>query len=72
MRRCGPHYTFCLLGHQHWRKSCSLVLLLSLSLNTLSIFCNSNAILSRSPFTLFMLLFSSTWRLPMQLLSGKL
>jgi hypothetical protein len=52
-------------------------LLLS-SLKTLSIFWNSGAILnggailSRSPFALFVLLYSSSWRLPMQLLSGKL
>jgi hypothetical protein len=52
--------------------------LLLLSLKTLSIFWNSGAILndgailSRSPFALFVLLYSSSWRLPMQLLSGKL
>ncbi|KAG2121333.1 hypothetical protein BD769DRAFT_1478879 [Suillus cothurnatus] len=78
MRRCGPRYDFCPLSRQHWRKPCSLVLLLLLSLKTLSIFWNSGAILnggailSRSPFALFVLLYSSSWRLPMQLLSGKL
>ncbi|KAG2129290.1 hypothetical protein BD769DRAFT_1455340 [Suillus cothurnatus] len=72
MRRCGPHYDFCPLSRQHWRRLRSSVLLLLLSLKTFFIFWNSDAILSRIPLTLFVLLYSSTWRLPMQLLSGKL
>ncbi|KAG2078715.1 hypothetical protein BDR04DRAFT_330515 [Suillus decipiens] len=47
--------------------------LLLLSSKTLSIFLNSNVIgLSSSPFAPFVLLFSSTWHLPMQLLSETL
>ncbi|KAG2082353.1 hypothetical protein BD769DRAFT_1545152 [Suillus cothurnatus] len=72
MRRCGPRYDFCPPSRQHWRRLRSSVLLLLLSLKTFSIFWNSDAIIIRSPFPLFVLLYSSTWRLPMQLLSGKL
>ncbi|KAG2131464.1 hypothetical protein BD769DRAFT_1450930 [Suillus cothurnatus] len=56
-------------SHRRLRSS---VLLLLLSLKTFSISCNIDAIVSRSPFALFVLLYSSTWRLPMQLPSGKL
>ncbi|KAG1791241.1 uncharacterized protein HD556DRAFT_1386872 [Suillus plorans] len=73
--RCGPRYDsdFRPLGRQHWRRLCTLVLLLSLFSKTLSIFGASNALhLGRSLFTPFVLLFSSTWHLPMQLPSGKL
>jgi hypothetical protein len=46
--------------------------LLLLSLKMFSIFWNTDAILSRSPFALFVLFYCSTWRLPMLLLPGKL
>jgi hypothetical protein len=46
--------------------------LLSLSSKILSISMTSNALLCRNLFDLFVLLFSNTWHLPMQLLSGKL
>ncbi|KAG2122200.1 hypothetical protein BD769DRAFT_1476121 [Suillus cothurnatus] len=72
MRGCGLLYDFCPLSRHHWRRLRSSVLLLLLSLKTFSIFCNIDAIVSRSPFALFVLLYSSTWRLQMQLLSGKL
>ncbi|KAG2122178.1 hypothetical protein BD769DRAFT_1475991 [Suillus cothurnatus] len=68
----SPHRFASSLSRQHWRRLRSSVLLLLLSLKTFSIFWNSDAIIIRSPFLLFVLLYSSTWRLPMQLLSGKL
>ncbi|KAG2117446.1 hypothetical protein BD769DRAFT_1056330 [Suillus cothurnatus] len=62
-RRCGPRYNFCPLNRQHWRRLCSLVLLLSLSSKILSISMTSNALLCRNLFNLFVLLFSNTWHL---------
>ncbi|KAG2126204.1 hypothetical protein DEU56DRAFT_822852 [Suillus clintonianus] len=74
MKEYGLNYTLWPLVLHHWRKLFSSALLLLLSSSALSIYSTSGAIFgsSGSLFTLCMPLSSSTWRLRMQLLSGKL